>query len=129
MKLYEKAILLVVLVGAKCALASEQRGSSENAEAAEKATPDYRRYAHFDARLEAVPEEAAIAKSIEIEPLIRALSVQLKPSVEAPDFDLPVLGVEENEEGVKTGVIGDDTVRLSSFRGKKPVVLTLSGST
>ena len=129
MRLYEKAILLVVLVGANCALASVQRSSSENAEASEKARPDYRRYAHFDARLEAVPDDPAIAKSVEIEPLIRALSVQLKPGVEAPDFDLPVLGVEENDKGEKTGVIGNDTVRLSAFRGKKPVALTLSGST
>ncbi len=123
MRLYEKAILLVVLVGANCALASEQRNSSENAEA------DYKRYARFDARVEAVPQDPAIAKSVEIEPLIRALSVQLKPGVEAPDFDLPVLGVEENDAGEKTGVIGNDTVRLSAFRGKKPVALTLSGST
>ena len=129
MRMYKKAIILVALVAVNCAFASEGRSSSENAEAAEKTKPDYKRYARFDARLEAVPEEAAIAKSVEIEPLIRALSVQLKPGVEAPDFDLPVLAVKENDKGVKTGAIGNDTVRLSAFRGRKPVALTLSGST
>ena len=129
MRMYKKAILLVVLVAANCALASEQRSSSENAEAAEKARPDYRRYARFDARAEAVPQDPAIAKSVEIEPLIRALSVKLEPGVEAPDFDLPVLVIKENDKGEKTGAIGNDTVRLSAFRGKKPVALTLSGST
>ena len=129
MRMYKKAILLVALVAANCALASEERNSSENAEAAENARPDYGRYARFDARLEPLPEDPAIAKSVEVEPLIRALGVQLKPGVEAPDFDLPVLRVEENDKGDKTGAIGNDTVRLSSFRGRKPVALTLSGST
>ncbi len=129
MRMYKKAILLVALVAASCALASEERNSFENAEAAEKTKPDYKRYARFDARLEAVPEDPAIAKSIEIEPLIRSLSVQLKPGVEAPDFDLPVLVIKVDDQGEKSGAIGNGTVRLSSFRGKKPVALTLSGST
>lgn len=129
MRMYKNAILLVALIAANCTLASEERNSSENAEAVEKARPDYGRYARFDARLEAVPEDPALAKSIEIEPLIRALGVQLKPGVEAPDFDLPVLRVGENDKGVKAGMIGNDTVRLSSFRGRKPVAITLSGST
>jgi hypothetical protein len=129
MRIYRKAILFVALVAVNCALASEGRNSSENAEAAEKTKPDYKRYARFDARLEAVPEDPAIAKSVEIEPLIRSLGVQLKPGVEAPDFDLPALAVKENHKGDKMGAIGNDTVRLSAFRGRKPVALTLSGST
>jgi hypothetical protein len=123
MRMHEKAILLVALVAANFAFASEQRNSSENAEA------DYRRYARFDARIEAVPDDPAVAKSIEIEPLIRSLSVKLEPGVEAPDFDLPVLVIKENVAGKKIGRIGNNTVRLSAFRGKKPVALTLSGST
>ncbi len=123
MRTCKKAILLVVLVTGNCAFASEQRNSSETAEA------DYKRYARFDARVEAVPEDPAIAKSVEIEPLIRSLSVKLEPGVEAPDFDLPVLVIKESVAGKKIGAIGSDTVRLSAFRGKKPVALTLSGST
>ncbi len=123
MRKYKEAILLVALVAVNCALASEEQKSSENAEAA------YRRYARFDARLEAVPNDPALVKSIEIEPLIRSLGVRLEPGVEAPDFDLPVLRIKENDKGDKIGVIGNETVKLSSFRGKKPVALTLSGST
>ena len=70
-----------------------------------------------------------MAKSIEVEPLIRGLGVQLEPGVEAPDFDLQVLLVEENDKGEQIGAVGNDTVRLSSFRGRKPVALTFSGST
>ncbi len=123
MRMHEKAILLVALVAANFAFASEQRNSSETAEV------DYKRYARFDARIEAVPQDPAIAKSVEIEPLIRALSVRLKAGIEAPDFDLPVLVIKENLAGKKIGTIGNNTVRLSAFRGKKPVALTLSGST
>lgn len=91
MKMYEKAILLVTLVATNCALASEQRNSSGNAEAAEKIKADRVRYGHFDARVQSLPKDPSLAKSIEVEPLIRALRVQLEPDVEAPDFDLPVL--------------------------------------
>lgn len=123
MRKYEKVILLVAFVAGNFAFASEQRNSSENAEA------DYRRYARFDARVEAVPEDPAVVKAIEIEPLIRSLSVRLEPGVEAPDFDLPVLTIEKNAAGKKIGTVGNGTIRLSDFRGKKPVALTLSGST
>ena len=129
MRLCEKAILLVALVAANCALASEERNSSENAEAAEKVKSNRVRYRNFDARLQPVPEDSSVAKSVEIEPLIRSLGVKFEPGVEAPDFDLPLLLVEENDRGEKTGAVGHDTVRLSSFRGKKAVALTLSGST
>ncbi len=129
MRIYQKAILLVALVATNWALASEEHNSSENAEAAEKSGSDRERYWHFDARLQPVPEDPALAKSLEVEPLIRALGVRLEPGVEAPDFDLPVLLSEENDQGEKTGAVGNDTVRLSSFRGKKPVALTFSGST
>jgi len=129
MRLYENAILIVALVAANCAFASEERNSSETADAAEKVKSNRVRYRNFDARLQPVPENSSVAKSLEIEPLIRGLGVRLEPGVEAPDFDLPVLLVEENDTGEKTGAVGNDTVRLSSFRGKKAVALTLSGST
>ncbi len=123
------AILLAALVAVNCALASEERNPSENAEAAEEIRSQLVRYRGFDARLQPVPKDSAIAKSLEIEPLIRGLGVRLEAGVEAPDFDLPVLRTEVDDKGAKTGAVGKDTVRLSSFRGKKPVAITLSGST
>lgn len=127
--MYKRAILLVAIVAANCTLASEDRNSSDNASSAKMTRADRERYRKFDARLQPVPEDPALAKSLEVEPLIRALGLQLEPGVEAPDFDLPVLRVKVNDQGEKVGAVGDDTVRLSSFRGKKPVAITLSGST
>ncbi len=129
MRVYKQTILLVAFIAANCALASEERNSPENAAAAKKTSSVRARYKHFDARLQPVPEDSSVAKSIEIEPLIRSLGIQLAPGVEAPDFELPLLLVGENDKGETIGAVGHDTVRLSSFRGKKAVALTLSGST
>jgi hypothetical protein len=47
-----------------------------------------------------------------------------------PDFDLPRLHFKTDESGKTVGVIDEkDTVRLSSFRGKKPVCLIMSSYT
>ena len=47
-----------------------------------------------------------------------------------PDFELPRLTFRTNESGKTAGVIDErDTVRLSSFRGKKPVCLIMSSYT
>ncbi|MCF7974264.1 MAG: hypothetical protein K9N55_10645 [Phycisphaerae bacterium] len=47
-----------------------------------------------------------------------------------PDFNLPRLRFEANAQGKPVGVIDDqDTIRLSSFRGKKPVCLIMSSYT
>ncbi|MBI9017907.1 MAG: hypothetical protein JEZ07_11675 [Phycisphaerae bacterium] len=47
---------------------------------------------------------------------------------EAPDFNLPKLNfVEEN--GKKIGKVSSEMVKLSSFRGKKPVVLIFTSYT
>ena len=47
-----------------------------------------------------------------------------------PDFELPRLRFDTNAEGKPVGVIDDsDTVRLSSFRGKKPVCMIMSSYT
>ena len=47
-----------------------------------------------------------------------------------PDFELPRLMIKTDEEGKSVGVINEeDTVRLSSFRGKKPVCLIMSSYT
>ena len=48
----------------------------------------------------------------------------------APDFELPRLVLRTDASGRNVGVISDDeTVRLSSFRGKKPVCLIMSSYT
>ena len=47
-----------------------------------------------------------------------------------PDFELPKLHFRTDEAGKTVGVINErDTVRLSSFRGKKPVCLIMSSYT
>ena len=47
-----------------------------------------------------------------------------------PDFELPKLNFRTDEAGQTVGVIKEnDTVRLSSFRGKKPVCLIMSSYT
>ncbi len=48
----------------------------------------------------------------------------------APDFELPKLTFKTDDAGEPIGVISEkDTVRLSSFRGKKPVCLIMSSYT
>lgn len=47
-----------------------------------------------------------------------------------PDFELPRLTIKTDETGKSVGVINEeDTVRLSSFRGKKPVCMIMSSYT
>ena len=47
-----------------------------------------------------------------------------------PDFELPRLVIKTDETGKSHGVISEeDTVRLSSFRGKKPVCMIMSSYT
>ena len=48
----------------------------------------------------------------------------------APDFELPILTFKTDAAGKTVGVISDDdTVRLSTFRGKKPVCMIMSSYT
>jgi len=48
----------------------------------------------------------------------------------APDFELPRLTITNDPNGKPIGVISEtDTVRLSSFRGKRPVCLIMSSYT
>ncbi len=48
----------------------------------------------------------------------------------SPDFELPKLTFKTDDTGKPIGVISEkDTVRLSSFRGKKPVCLIMSSYT
>lgn len=47
-----------------------------------------------------------------------------------PDFELPRLTIKTDEPGQSHGVINEnDTVKLSSFRGKKPVCMIMSSYT
>ena len=47
-----------------------------------------------------------------------------------PDFELPKLRFRTDDAGKTVGVIDEnDTVKLSSFRGKKPVCLIMSSYT
>ena len=47
-----------------------------------------------------------------------------------PDFELPRLVIETDETGKSQGVISEtDTVKLSSFRGKRPVCMIMSSYT
>ena len=47
-----------------------------------------------------------------------------------PDFELPKLVIETDETGKSQGVISEtDTVKLSSFRGKKSVCMIMSSYT
>ena len=47
-----------------------------------------------------------------------------------PDFELPKLTFSTDMDGNPVGIISEkDTIRLSSFRGKKPVCLIMSSYT
>ena len=48
---------------------------------------------------------------------------------EAPDFELPRLTIEKGKDGNAVGRISEKKVKLSSFRGKKPVFLVFSSYT
>jgi hypothetical protein len=48
----------------------------------------------------------------------------------APDFNLPRLTITSEANGKPIGILREkDTVRLSSFRGKRPVCLIMSSYT
>lgn len=59
-----------------------------------------------------------------------AANPKVKVGELAPDFELPKLTLNTDASGKNIGVISDnETVRLSSFRGKKPVCLIMSSYT
>lgn len=53
----------------------------------------------------------------------------IKVGQEAPDFDLPKLIITRNKEGKPIGKISEEKIKLSSFRGKKPVCMIMSSYT
>ena len=59
-----------------------------------------------------------------------APSPKVKVGELAPDFELPKLVLKTDASGKNIGVISEDeTIRLSSFRGKKPVCMIMSSYT
>lgn len=60
----------------------------------------------------------------------RGYNPKIKIGEFPPDFELPRLTIKTDETGNPRGVISEnDTVRLSSFRGKKPVCMIMSSYT
>ena len=59
--------------------------------------------------------------------------VEKKPAIVpgqiAPDFELPRLTIETDDEGNNIGKISTETVKLSDYRGKRCVFLILSSYT
>ena len=54
----------------------------------------------------------------------------VKPGQFPPDFELPKLTFSTDAAGKPVGLISEkDTIRLSDFRGKKPVCLIMSSYT
>ena len=54
----------------------------------------------------------------------------VKPGEYPPDFDLPRLTFETDAAGKSVGVINQqDRIKLSAFRGKKPVCMIMSSYT
>ena len=54
---------------------------------------------------------------------------ELKVGQQGPDFELPRLTIETDKEGKNIGKISTEKVKLSSFRGKKPVFMIFSSYT
>ncbi|MHC4524354.1 MAG: hypothetical protein ACYSU8_02280 [Planctomycetota bacterium] len=87
-----------------------------------------------DAPAESQPD--AVVSAAEAEP---ATPPQTQPETEpiltaqvglpAPDFDLPRLTFETQPDGSMLGKLSNETVKLSSFKGKKPVFLIFSSYT
>ena len=60
----------------------------------------------------------------------RGANPKIKLGEFPPDFDLPRLTLDKDKEGKPIGIVNEkDTVRLSAFRGKKPVCLIMSSYT
>ena len=66
--------------------------------------------------------EKTVKRSREEKPVLVAGQI-------APDFELPRLTIKTDEEGKTVGKISTETVKLSSFRGKRPVFLIFSSYT
>ena len=63
------------------------------------------------------------------QPMRKPGGVFLEPGQEAPDLTLPRLAVETDKDGNPAGKVSDQKVTVSSFRGKKPVVVIFSSYT
>ena len=59
----------------------------------------------------------------------RASSGAITVGEAAPDFELPRLIITRDADGNPIGKISEEKIKLSSFRGKKPVCLIMSSYT
>lgn len=59
----------------------------------------------------------------------RRAAPQIKPGMTAPDFQLARLTLKDDGRGGKVGVLSEEKVRLSSFRGKRAVCIFSSSYT
>ena len=60
----------------------------------------------------------------------RGANPKIKLGEVPPEFKLPRLTLDKDKEGNPIGIVNEkDTVRLSVFRGKKPVCLIMSSYT
>ncbi len=72
----------------------------------------------------ALISQSALAQSREAE------NARVRIGEAAPDFELPKLTITSDATGKSIGVIREnETIRLSSFRGKRPVCLIMSSYT
>ena len=63
-------------------------------------------------------------------PAALARGERLRAGTEAPDFELPRLEIGPvDANGRAVAKVSEETVRLSSFRGKRPVVLIFASYT
>ena len=78
-----------------------------------------------------VPSTAArSAEQTRTRPARGADNPLVRPGEFAPDFELPRLTLTTDAAGKSVGVISQsDTVRLSLFRGKRPVCMIMSSYT
>ena len=59
----------------------------------------------------------------------RGEQVAIEAGDTAADFELPRLTIEKDKDGNAVGKISEKKVKLSSYRGKKPVFLVFSSYT
>lgn len=59
----------------------------------------------------------------------RGGSGKIKVGEPAPDFELPRLIISRDSQGKPIGKISEEKIKLSSFRGKKPVCMIMSSYT
>jgi predicted Holliday junction resolvase-like endonuclease len=106
-------LIVVVVIVSVLLLTTKKKATSQQAVESQKETIE-------TAKTE--PNAAEAEKAAKEKPVIVAGQI-------APDFELPRLTIETDEEGKHFGKISTETVKLSSYRGKRCVFLILSSYT